>query len=411
MKKILLITCLAFSMNGKAQNKNVVSAINFLGAYDKEKNPDDLKDAKSYIDLAAAHEETKVKAKTWSFRGQIYMRISQSKDPKVNALSSNALDEATTSFSEAVKLDTKGNYPEAKVGLQNCLIFLSNAGINSFQSGNYTEALTAFERVISLNEEVNHKIDTNSVMNATLSAERAGNDDKALVLYQKLIAMNYGAKEEGTPAGLYSSMARIYKRKGETEKFLETLQKGRALFPNDKNLILNELNYYIETGKINEAISNIKIAIEKDPQNAVLHYNQGVLYDNLLNPEKGKTQPSEKEGAEYFANAEKAYNKAIEIKPDYFDAMYNLGALYFNKAVKQNDYANSITDNKKYDIESKKADELFRKSLPYMEKAEAMHPNEINSLRALYNSLSMLYRMTDQAAKAKEYTDKYKSLK
>jgi hypothetical protein len=91
--------------------------------------------------------------------------------------------------------------------------------------------------------------------------------------------------------------------------------------------------------------------------------------------------------------------------------MYNLGALYFNKAVKQNDYANSITDNKKYDIESKKADELFRKSLPYMEKAEAMHPNEINSLRALYNSLSMLYRMTDQAAKAKEYTDKYKSLK
>lgn len=409
MKKLFVIAFLSFPLLGMAQSKNVVSAINYLGYFEKDKNPDDLKDAKSYIDLATVHEETKLKAKTWSFRGRIYMLIAQSKDPKVSALSSNALEEATNAYAEAVRLDDKGNYPEAKNGLQNCIVLTSNSGIASFQSGSYEAALVSFERVIEVTQKAYNISDTTTIMNAALAAERSGNDDKALTLFRRLTELKYRENEEGVMPGLYVSMARIYKRKGDTEKFLDIIQKARVLFPNDKNLILTELNYYIETGKIAEAVSNIKLAIEKDPMNEVLHYNQGVLYDNLLNPEKGKPQPSEKEATEYFSNAEKAYNKAIELKPDYFDAVYNLGALYYNKGVKQNEFANTITDNKKYEIETKKADETFRKSLPYMEKAEAMNPTDLNSRRALYNTLSMLYRMTDQAEKAKIYTEKAKS--
>jgi Flp pilus assembly protein TadD len=408
MKKFLLIACLLLSTAGMAQNKNVVSAINYLGYFDKDKNAADLKDAKNYIDLATAHEETKTKAKTWSYRGQIYMRIAQSKDPKVNELSANALEEATNAFAEAVKLDDKGNYREAKTGLDNCIVLMSNAGITNFQAGNYADALTSFERVAAISEKVYNRIDTNAVFNASLAAEKGGNDDAALKLFQRLIDMKYGEKEAGTLPGLYSAMARIHKRKGDSAKFLETIQKGRAQFPNDKNLIITELNYYIEAGKIVEAINNIKLAIEKDPQNSILYYNQGVLYDNLLNPEKGKPQPGDKEAAEYFVNAEMAYKKAIEIKADYFDAVYNLGALYYNRAVKQNDYANTITDNKKYEVESKKADGMFRQSLPYMEKAEALGAPDPETQRSLFSTLAMLYRMTDQAEKAKTYSDKSK---
>jgi tetratricopeptide (TPR) repeat protein len=387
----------------------VVSASNYLGYFEKDKNAADIKDAKSYIDKATAHEDTKTKAKTWVYRGRIYMLIAQSKDTSVTKLSANAIDEATNAYAEAVKLDTKGNYPEAKNALKNCMMFLSNSGIEKFQAGNFSEALSSFEKVITFTEQSENKIDSNAVFNAAMAAERAGNDEKSLQYYQRLIDIKYGLKGPGDVPEYFNRMAQIFKKKGEIPKFLETLQKGKALFPNEKGLILTELNYYIETGKIPEAIANIKLAIEKDPLNPVLHYNQGVLYDNLLNPEKGKPQPDEKLSAEYFINAEKSYGKALELDGNYFDAMYNLGALYFNKGVKQNDLANSITDNKKYDIESKKADELFRKSLPYMEKAEAMNPDDLNSRRALYNSLSLLYRMTDQPELAKKYSDKARS--
>ena len=51
---------------------------------------------------------------------------------------------------------------------------------------------------------------------------------------------------------------------------------------------------------------------------------------------------AETEKEAMLAEAEKAYLKAIELKPDYFDAYYNLGALFFNKGVEVFEFANSI---------------------------------------------------------------------
>ena len=36
----------------------------------------------------------------------------------------------------------------------------------------------------------------------------------------------------------------------------------------------------------------------------------------------------------HMHNQNMHYKKAIELKPDYFDANYNLGALYFNEGVR-----------------------------------------------------------------------------
>ena len=53
-------------------------------------------------------------------------------------------------------------------------------------------------------------------------------------------------------------------------------------------------------------------------------------------------------------NAEKSYKKAIELKPDYFDAIYNLGALYVNDAVGIMGKANKLDLNdKNYDAHKK----------------------------------------------------------
>jgi len=46
----------------------------------------------------------------------------------------------------------------------------------------------------------------------------------------------------------------------------------------------------------------------------------------------------------------KSYLKSVELDDSNFDALNNLGALYFNQAVKMNEAANLIDDMKKFEV-------------------------------------------------------------
>jgi tetratricopeptide (TPR) repeat protein len=399
-KKTILALCIGFygASNTFAQQKNVVSAINYLGYYNKDKDANDLIEAKKYIDLATLDAETGAKAKTWANRAEIYMLLHNAKDAKVADLKNGALDEAAKAYAQTVKLDEKGNFPAAKQGLKICAIIASNAGIESFKAAKYPEALSNFEKSIQLNEEFLQKIDSNAVYNAALSAEKSQNYDKAIQYFQKAIDIKYGGSEDGPM--LYSLLAESYSKKGDKNNYIGTIQKGRAAYSNDKQLILSELNYFIEAGKYKEAITNLELAMTKEPNNEIFPFNIGVIYDNLANPGEGKTAPTEKEFNEFVEKAEAAYKKAIELNPNYFDALYNIGALYFNRAVKQSEIVNNIKDNNKYKIESAKVDEIFKKSLPYLEKGEEIRTNDIATYKNLISTLQKLYLMTEQTEKS-----------
>ena len=83
--------------------------------------------------------------------------------------------------------------------------------------------------------------------------------------------------------------------------------------------------------------------------------------------------------------AQNSYEKAINIKPDYFDAYYNLGALYYNKAAKVLELAGNIPlkEQAKYEAELEKAKNLFKTSLPYFEKAYNLNKNDVNTMQTL----------------------------
>src|SRR5690606_27411640 len=114
------------------------------------------------------------------------------------------------------------------------------------------------------------------------------------------------------------------------------------------------------------------------------YFSLGVVYDNLDNKEA----------------AIEAYTNALEIDPDYFDANYNLGALYFNQGVEMNNAANEIKDNKKYEAARAEARKVFEKSLPYLEKAHELDKADIGAI----SSLMQLYALIGQ-------NDKYSEMK
>lgn len=439
MKKLVLTASAIFTFSAAvdAQPAKVVSAYNYLRYYDQNKKSQDLIDAQKNIDEAIAHEKTMNEAKTWYYRGNVYFAISNSKAPEFAEQKASASETALKSYMKALVLNFKD--PELqKLDLEknpaDVMKFFTaindkstkyvdqmwtadiigqkfpymantflNLGVENFtKAKDYQKAMENFETAVGI-AALTGKVDTMSMYYTAMAAEKAGNKDKAIQLYEALTKMKY--QGDGDGPRIYLALSQLIKEKGDKEKSLNVLKEGRKIYPDDRNLILEELNHYLAAGKLNEALDNLNLAVSKDPNNHTLHFALGTVYDNLANPDKDKKQPTEAEYKDYIAKSEQAYKKAIEIKPDYFDAIYNLGALYFNQGVKINDAAQTIADNAKYAAEIKKADEKFNLALPYLEKALEIQPNDKNTLL----SLKQLYARTGQTDKYKQVNDKLKN--
>src|SRR5690606_27726597 len=179
--------------------------------------------------------------------------------------------------------------------------------------------------------------------------------------------------------GLYQELSRIYLSKADTATALKTIEEGRAKHPDNLPLIFDELNVYLNRGQVASQISKIETAIAKDPQNKTLHFVSGIAYSANKESEK----------------AEAAYKKALEIDPNYTDAIYNLSVIHIDKANNYINEANKLPSNKasdaKYNALRAKFDEELKKALPLLEKARELNPKDVNvitTLREVYTKLN-----------------------
>lgn len=383
-----------------AQSGKVVSANNYFKEYQRENDTSSLSKAREAIDLAAENPDTKDLPKAQFYKGQIYFSLFQSKlriatekskesDPKKKeaagfvGVTITELNTAYESFLKARELDKKGNYTsDINKGISDINIYYANKAVYDYNAKNYASALTSFEKAF----EITGSKDTITLGNLAVTSERAGNYEKAKLYYQKMVDQKTGG------AGTYLQLANVQLTLKDTTAGIETYKKGRAVYPNDLNLLRNETDLYIRSNKINEALGNLNQAIKAQPGDYILYFARGNMYDNLANPRdsKGKDMEKPKDSEEKIKMAEADYKKALELKPEYFDALYNLGALYYNNAVNLGNKANTISDQKKYEVEIKKSNEEFLKAIPVLEKALSVNPKDEGTMTALKN---IYYRM------------------
>jgi len=193
----------------------------------------------------------------------------------------------------------------------------------------------------------------------------------------------------------------------DTVAGMELLKKGRTAYPNDINLLISETNYFLKVNNSTEALNNLNLAIAAKPGDANLYLVRGNIYDNLANPKDnaGKDLDKPKDYDEKLKLAEADYKKAVELKPDYFDAMYNLGVLYNNHGVAIAKQSDKITDNAKYAAENQKATDEFTKALPILEKALTINPKDRGTMVAL----KQIYARMQMLDKVKEMNEKLKN--
>jgi tetratricopeptide (TPR) repeat protein len=434
MKKLTLLLLLIAPVIAFSQSAKLTNAINYYQDYEKNnKDQESLAKAKENIDIVSQNPEMKDPAKVLKFKGLIYEALFENNlhnqmdkltsitDPNEKAFaayqqtSTAELDIAAQAYAGIKAVDPKNIYIlDVMNGTKRLNSHYFNKANTEFNQQKYDAALQLFEKAYNLDEDK----DTNTLNNMGLAALNANNFEKAKTAYTKMVETKVGG------ARAYSLLVQSYFELKDTVPGVEVLKKGRTLYPGDANLINTETNYYLSHNKREEAKKNLNTLILNRPQEATLYLARGGLYDKEANPEDkdGKPLPRPANFNELMKQAEADYQKAIDLsdaaykniaalskeeqeqlKTNYSQGLFNLGAVYFNAGVNIAKDADKITDNAKFAAENKKANANFNKAMPLLEKALEIKPDRptMEALKQVYARLELSDKLKSLNAKLK----------
>ncbi len=390
MKKVLILLAIALTTNVMmAQKMDRTNAYNYNrnGQYEK---------AVESIEKCVNHEgflgmKPKDQAQAWLYRGTIYLNVHQ--NPELAAKYPDALEKAYESLTKCIAADAsyaKDNSQEIYPRIGAIAVNYFQDGVDNFNNEVYPKAGTSFRKSYEISL-TGIAPDTSALINAALAYQRAGMFDEALTNYQELKDLGYNKVD------IYKNLAACYTGLNNDEKSLEMIQNGLEQFPGDGSLIIEKVNLYLKQGKGEEAINDLNKLHEMDPENPSILFILGTIYGDDTH--------------EIF-DADKAiqfYEAALAVNSEFYDADYNLAALYVNLSNKKNAEANEITgiskkEMERYDALVKEGDEYLRAGLPHAERAfEAQPSPELGQvLKSIYVRLKMMDEADALEQKLKE---------
>ncbi len=441
---VLAATLPVFTFAQKSKVQNAWRALNdYEGTLKDKPDVSYLMKAKENIDAAALSEDTKNSAKTYAYKTRIMYDLYHynllQEDKKLSATISDKntrleaaygntptkeFEEANAALDKIQALDPKyfenimnvakgGEMPsddDMKLSLAVAQIKLeaSNIATGKYKVKQFDEAAEYFYKSAYMNSLMTGKKDTASFFNACISAQKARNQQKMFDYNKKMIDLKIASPYNYQIA--YDAKLALK----DTAGALEYLKSGRKAFPNDVYLMNRETETYLQKGNQEQALKNLQMATEKDPKNAQLQLVLGNVYDNLANP-KGKSGKDTTKPANYedmITHAADHYQKAIDLKPDnqesYYNALYNMGALYNNyggylyaKSMEKTTITDLAKKQKEYEAKSQ---EYYKKAIPYLEQALAVKADDKASMYALRK----LYYMVGNKEKGDEMQNKIK---
>lgn len=426
MKKILLlllgVMMIGSSVMAQEGKKAYKKANRLLGSYnlDPTANADKLGEAQTLINTALENAEVGAMAKAWALKGKIYNELIGSQMTKKiidPAYVVENLGDANIAF-EALKkglglatkkFEKKDIFNALKVTAGH----LSNAAITSFSDKDYKNAFANFKSTIDLNDLMvengkeatfaDESVLQEQVFYTAVSGYYAEEYDAVMPIFEKAMAM------ENPDPFIFEGMYNM-KKESDKEGAVAILNKGREKYPDDTSLLYAEINHMVAEGQLEQLIGKLEDAVAKDPDNISVYTTLGAVYDNLST--QTKEDGDEAKSSMYFDKSVEWFNKAIAKDDANFDALYSLGALYYNKAASYTDPLNELANdfsaegNKKYDALKAKMDDLFETAFPLFEKAEKLNGEDMNTLLAIKE----IYARKGELEKSNEYKAKIEAL-
>ncbi len=218
----------------------------------------------------------------------------------------------------------------------------------------FDKSIFAFKNAIKLEPD-----SASTYQNLAYVYLNAGRDDDAVEPLKKLIELQQALDGYRLLGQIYFNTGTKFRTAYEANKdvkdsvealqffnkAIKILEDGRKIYPSNSDILLFLSNAYISANKIDVAIGAFKAGVEQEPENKYYRYNYGVL---LL-------------GANEFALAAEQFEKAIQIDPEYSNAVYNLAVTYVKWGAKL------AKDAEAEGKESEEAKAKYQKALPHLE--------------------------------------------
>lgn len=354
MKNILAIFLFITTGVAMYAQADVTTAYNANKAGDYDK-------AVTFIEKSLDDSKAVSKEKTWRYRGNIYLNILSS--PEYSAKYPNAAELAMESYFKAMELDKGDSYiKENQLALYGVQLVILDKASKQYESGNFCDAAENFK----MSGEISSKfdiVDSAAIFNNAYCNDRCGKSELAIKGYQRSAEIGYNVPD------VYIYMADVYTKEEKMDEAKKVISLAREKYPNYPELLRSEVNFLLADKKYDEALSLLKSLANKPDANETIWFVLGATHEKLGNVEE----------------QEQAYKKALEINPNYYDALFNLGATYYNKGIEQLKECESIPprDRAKYDDCVAKGDVFFTKSVEKLELAYNQKPQDKEIISAL----------------------------
>ena len=416
-KYVLLVSTMLISVATVAQKDQIKAAEKALKAGKSDEAKTILLDAESVITNATEAE----KAQYYFVKGNVMLDLAnKSVDKDANlSLAAGAFQELI----EVEKASGKSKYTaQATKSVMDIKYKLINEAIADSKSDKHEVAAKKLYDAYLLDKK-----DTINLYYAASTYVNSRNYDAALKNYDELKKLNYSGKgtnyfavnkltsqedmyltaaerdrmiklgthekprTEVIPSKrgeIYKNVALILVQQGKSKEAQQAIADARTANPEDTSLALTEANLYLEAKDYDTYKKLVADILVKNPNDADLVFNLGVISANAKNN----------------VDAEKYYNRVIEINPAYTNAYINIAALKLENEKpiidEMNKLGTSTNDMKRYDVLKKKREELFKSTIPFLKKAVELDPKNVDVAKTLMNVYSAL-----------EMTAEYKELK
>jgi tetratricopeptide (TPR) repeat protein len=422
MKNLILIIisiCSLSILGAQDYKKSSASAKKGLKSFelDQSVNYPDLAMAIAAVEEAVKYTEAETDPSAWELKGDIYNAVATAY--KNSFLNQTELPEdfpqvqnpgviANAAYIKAIKMaDKKSQINSIMISMKSVQENMSNLGIFAYENGDYSNAYENFVRVLQAHKEIEERgglslllLEDDKLNQEYITALAALNAGMSAVAKNFFMPL-YEAKYE-RPV-IWESLYKI-----EAEKDIDAayryIEEGRALFPDDANLLFADINHSLKTNQLDALLGKLEAGIAAEPENVSLYVVTGSVYEQLYS-QLAKEEGQEEKSTEYFNKAIEFYNKAISMDPSFASPVYSIGALYFNKAAIMSQELETLSQDyskeglKKFDEFLVKVQAEFENALPYFQKAESMDPNDVNTLIALKE----IYARRDQLDLSEEF--------
>jgi tetratricopeptide (TPR) repeat protein len=179
---------------------------------------------------------------------------------------------------------------------------------------------------------------------AVYASDKKNEPEKAEPVVKQLIDMD---PKDTTN---YLGLAKIYEDAGQFDKAEEQMKKAEAAAPNSVDVILQMSEYYNRRGEFDKAITAFHRVSELEPTNPQHFTNIALRYEEKVRKDY-TVKPPEK--VEYIKKGLESVDKALAIRPDYFEALTYKNLLLRQQAL----------------VEPKRSKELIEEAEKYLKKA------------------------------------------